>query len=254
MKTVLPFAPRVLRLAMAMPLALAITACSGGNEAATGSVEGQAVAAVPPPAGQQWSEVASVTPEGGYLQGNFNAPIKLVEYGSLTCPACAAFSAAATAPLEEKYINSGKVSFELRSFLIHGPIDLALTRLIECGEPGAIHPRATQIWANLDSILDRVQSVQPQLEAAMQLPPNQRFVAFGEAAGLYDFFAARGLSETQARQCLTDTAALERLANNSQKFGQDDVTGTPTFFLNGQKLEENQWSQIEAALQRAGAR
>ena len=33
------------------------------------------------------------TPAGGYRQGNPDAPVKLIEYGSRTCPTCARFAA-----------------------------------------------------------------------------------------------------------------------------------------------------------------
>lgn len=236
-------------------IVLTLAACDNAEEAAAGPIErSEAVAEVDPPAGTQWSDQVQMTERGGYLVGNPDAPIKLVEYGSLTCPACAAFSAQAKEPLMQDYVNSGRVSFELRSLLLGGPLDLALTRLIECGQPQAIHPLSHQVWSNLDTIFDRVQAAGPQLEAAMSLPEDQRFPAFAQAAGLYDFFAARGLSEEQARQCLADTQRLEQLAEYSQSYSDDDVQGTPTFFLNGNKVDGNQWPAVEAALQRAGAR
>ena len=42
-----------------------------------------------PPGNRGSRKTASETPEGGFVIGNPNAPLKLVEYGSLTCPACA---------------------------------------------------------------------------------------------------------------------------------------------------------------------
>ena len=45
-------------------------------------------------------QVVSKTPEGGYIVGNPDAPIKLLEYGSRTCPTCGAFGRAAMQPLE----------------------------------------------------------------------------------------------------------------------------------------------------------
>ena len=72
---------------------------------------------------------------------------------------------------------------------------------------------------------------------------------------MIEFFAARGLSEDQARTCLSDGAAIEALAQKSGEVAQaDNVTGTPTFFLNGQRLDANQWPGVEPILQRAGAR
>ena len=196
-----------------------------------------------------------MTELGGYSVGNPDAPIKLIEYGSLTCPACAAFSTQGSVPLHEKYINSGRVNFEFRSFIIHGPLDHVLTRLIGCGSPEAAVPLADQIWANLGPIQQRAYQNQPALEAALGLPEDQRFVAFAEAAGIYDFFASRGLSTDQAKACLADFASLEKLANLSQRYANEEkVSKTPTFVLNGQEIEESAWDGVEAALQRAGAR
>lgn len=242
------------RLALAAPLALALAAC--GNEADTAAgVSGEPVAAVPAPEGTEWRDTVSVTPQGGFLMGNPEAPIKLVEYGSLTCPGCAAFAAEAAEELKSDYVNSGRVSFELRSMLIHGTLDLVLTRLISCGSAEAAHPLSDQVWANLDTIVGQAQANGAALDAALQLPENQRFVAFAEAAGLFDFFASRGLSEDQARQCLADFGAMEQLAEQLSATAQaDNVTSTPTFFLNGQRVEESGWAGVEGALQRAGAR
>src|SRR5688500_16911831 len=95
--------------ALTAPLALALAACGSNEE---GAVSGETVAPTPAPAGQQWVDVAAVTPEGGWLIGNPDAPLKLVEYGSLTCPGCAQFSETGIPTLRENYVNSGRVSFE----------------------------------------------------------------------------------------------------------------------------------------------
>jgi protein-disulfide isomerase len=206
------------------------------------------------PAGTSWTQKVAMTPEGGYLVGNPDAPLKLVEYGSLTCPACARFSEEGVKPLIEKYVASGRVSFEFRSFLIHGPIDLALTRLIGCSNPEAALPLADQVWANLGPIQDRAFADQAALASTNALPANQRFVKFGEITGLYEFFAARGISEDQARSCMADFASLERLAKLSEGYAADGISGTPTFVLNDRKLDVGAWAQLEPQLQRAGAR
>ena len=74
-------------------LAVAAALLAGCGSGEDGSVpQGEVAAAVEAPAGQQWFDVVATTPEGGWLVGNPNAPVKLVEYGSVTCPACAAFA------------------------------------------------------------------------------------------------------------------------------------------------------------------
>jgi protein-disulfide isomerase len=236
----------------AAPLALGLAACGSSDES---SATAEVVAPVAAPAGQQWADMATITPEGGWLAGNPEAPIRLVEYGSLTCPACATFSVSGSQQLRDDYINSGRVSYELRSVPLHGTIDLVLTRLLECAPKEAAHPLAEQIWANNTPVLETAQANGAALEQAMSLPPNQRFVAFADASGLLDFFAARGVSRDQASACLADPAAMQSLADRLvAQNDKDQVTGTPTFFLNGTRMDETDWASVEAALQRAGAR
>ncbi len=245
---------RHLALALcAAPLALGLAACGSSDEGAAPSAE--PVAKVAPPAGQQWVDVVAITPEGGWLAGHPNAPIRLVEYGSLTCPACAHFSVTGMQQLRDDYVNSGRVSYELRSVPLHGTIDLVLTRLLECGPKEAAHPLAEQLWANNTPVVTQAQAAGAALEQAMSLPENQRFVAFADRSGLLDFFAARGVSRDQASVCLSDAAAMEALANRLvAQNNKDEITGTPTFFVNGNRMEVTDWPSVQAALQRAGAR
>jgi len=157
-------------------------------------------------------------------------------------------------PLMAKYVSSGRVSFEFRSYLIHGPLDLALTRLIGCSAPEAALPLADQVWANLAPIQQRAYADQSAMANLNALPENQRFVRFGEVTGLFEFFAARGISEDQARTCMADFASLERLSKLSEGYSSSGINQTPTFMLNGKKLGVGSWSELEPQLQRAGAR
>lgn len=247
---------RSLTLVLGAPLALALAAC--GDQAATDSATAQAapVAAVPAPAGTAWRDTVAVTEAGGHLVGNPNAPIKLVEYGSLTCPTCAAFSAEGMEPLLTKYVDSGRVSFELRNFAVHGPVDIVLARMARCGAPEAVVPLSDQVWANLQALTGALQANQAAAEQAMSLPMDQRFAALAQVGGFYEFFASRGVSEDQAKACLADVPSLEALANQTETYAKDDsVTGTPTFTLNGRKLDGVAgWATLEPELQRAGAR
>jgi protein-disulfide isomerase len=244
---------KTLRFALAAPLALALAACGSGAEE-TGDIEGDAIAAIPAPDGTEWRTTAVMTDEGGVLVGNPEAPLKLVEYGSLTCPTCARFSMEGAEPLME-YIDSGVVSFELRQFAIHGPIDLLLGSLTQCGPDAAVLPLSDQVWQNFEQIMQPVQTNQAAFESAMQLPLEQRFVVAAEQLGYLDFFAARGISEDQGRQCLADVAKLEQMANYTQRYANEfDIQGTPTFQLNGNNVDANTWAALEPILQRAGAR
>ncbi|MGE5952574.1 MAG: DsbA family protein [Qipengyuania vulgaris] len=246
---------RSLRFALLAPLTLMAAACGGGAEEADAtSLEGEAIAPIEAPAGTNWADQVTVTEYDGYLKGNPDAPLKLVEYASLTCPTCARFAVEGDDALIENYVNTGVVSFELRN-QIHGPHDLALATLVRCGTPEAVHPLSKQIFANQQQVLQGVFDNGEAIQQSLNLPPETRMVTLAEIAGFYDFFAARGISEDQARTCLADVDAYETIANNSTSQSEEfEVTGTPTFFLNGNRVEANMWAQLEPILQRAGAR
>ena len=245
---------RALALA-ALPLTLALSACTNAEDVdgdGIAEVDGDALPAIEPPDGQVWTEVVTVSPAGGYVLGNPEAPIKLVEYASLTCPACASFAATGAPELKSEYVASGRVSYELRN-QIHNAPDLVLARLVRCGQDASFHPLSDRVWADLDELLTAAQ--QPQVQQAMTLPPEQRFVALAERAGFLDFFARNGLSRDQARACLSDPASLEAIARASTEQSEElGVQSTPTFLLNGRVLDERGWPELEALLQRAGAR
>lgn len=246
---------KTLRFALAAPLALALAACGSGADETTAPLEGEPIAAVPAPAGTQWMDKAVRTADGGVLVGNPDAPLKLIEYGSLTCPTCARFGQEGSDALLNDYVNTGRVSFELRQFAIHGPIDLMLGRLTNCGPVEAVVPLSDQVWKGFETIMAPVQANQAAFEQAMSLPMEQRFVAAAQQMGYLDFFAQRGIAEDQARQCLADVPAIEKAAADTQKYANEfKIQGTPTFVLNGQTVDANTWAALEPILQRAGAR
>jgi protein-disulfide isomerase len=247
----MPSFRRIALLAAAAPLALALSAC--GDSADDGAPTGEPVAPVAAPAGASWVETAVATPEGGYRIGNPDAPLKLVEYASHTCSHCAAF-AQEGAPKLDAYVEKGTVSYELRN-QIHDPIDLTIALLARCGTPESFHPLANQAWQNFESLMTTVQANGAALQQAQSAPTAQRFQAIAEAAGLLDFFAARGISRDQALQCLADTEKAQQIAETSQTQSDElDITGTPTFILNGTKIQGTNWTSVESALKAAGAR
>jgi protein-disulfide isomerase len=235
---------------VALPLALGLSAC---HKADSGAATGDTVAAVNPPAGKSWSDVIAATPDHGMVMGNPTAPIKLVEYGSLSCPHCAHLASEAMPSLVGTYVNSGKVSYEYRSFAIHG-IDIPLTVLVRCADPSAFFGLVEQLYANQDALLKRAQDGQTAAQAAANLPAAQRMVAMADAYGLPDFFSARGLPVDKARACLTNIAAAQAVAKEAETIGNNGIDSTPTLIINGTKSAALSWPDLEAALKAAGAR
>lgn len=246
------------RATLAASLALAVAACNGGDSSGGGDGEeipqSEPIAAIEAPDGQAWTEMAAITPEGGVVVGNPNAPIKLVEYASHTCGACAGFAEQSAEPLRSQYISTGVVSFELRN-LIRDGLDLTIAQLVRCGEPESVQPLADQAWANLGGFIETANQNGAAMDAAMQAAEEQRYKQIAEAAGLYDFFAERGISRDQAAACLSEPEKAREILERSQSQAEEyGVNATPTFLLNGQNIGNHNWASLEPILQRAGAR
>ena len=235
-------------------IALTLTAC--GNDGKTGTAAtADAMAKVPPPQGQQWGDVVSKTPAGGYMMGNPEAPIKIIEYGSLTCSHCAEFDEKAFPALREDYVNSGRVSYELRNFLLNA-IDLPAAILSRCAGPQSYFALSEQFFKNQPEVFDRLKTAnEAAAQNAMQLPDDKRFVALASTLGLTDFFKARGVSEDQANACLADPKAAQELIDMQKAANEQyQISGTPTFIINGEKADFNTWPALASRLQEMGAR
>ena len=245
------FAPKAL---VAATMALALVACGKKDEGTAAAPSGEAIAKIAAPAGQNWADTYTATPEGGYRMGNPDAPIKLVEYGALSCSHCAEFAEKSAAELRDNFIASGRVSYEVRFFMLNA-LDVPATLLATCGSAEATLPLAEQFWGWQKNMFAQLQANEAALNAASQLPPEKRFAAIAQAGGMDTFFASRGIAADQAKACLADTAKATKLVEATNKAGQElNITGTPTFLLNGAKLDTNTWEGVKVALEKAGAR
>lgn len=244
---------RIVLAAVTLPAALGLAAC--GDKTPDQPPTGEPIAKIAPPAGKVWNEVVTKTEEGGYLMGNPEAPIKLVEYGALSCSHCAEFAKEAVDKLRDDYVASGRVSYELRLFMLNA-FDVPASLLTTCGATEAVIPLAEQFWAWQPKMFENLQTVgDARLQQAASLPPAQRMVAISQLAGMTDFFAARGIARDQATACLTDTAKADALAKQTEAATTKyNVTGTPTFFINDAPVGTADWKTLEPKLQAAGAR
>jgi protein-disulfide isomerase len=197
---------------------------------------------------RDWSQIAVRTPEGGVRIGNPAAAVKLVEYGSITCPHCAAFSREASAALRTRYVRSGRVSWEYRPYLIF-PTDPGVFLLLSCLAPSRFFPAVEQLYATQPAWVGRVQALPPaQRQQFQSLAPNQQAAALVRATGLEGFFGARGMSAPQINACLANRAGIERLAAISRHANELDVYGTPIFFINGRSVGTQDWARLEPML------
>jgi protein-disulfide isomerase len=198
-----------------------------------------------------WSRTVVATPEGGFRMGNPAAKVKLIEYGSLTCSHCATFAKEGMGSLLGTYVRSGKVSYEYRNMVLNG-LDVAATLVARCGGPARFFPVTDKLYATQDQWKDRVKKLtDAQKQALNALPENQRLGRLADLAGITGIAAQHGIGAAQAKACLEDRAAFDRLGTMNEAATTAGVPGTPTFFLNGANVGSHNWATLEPLLREA---
>src|SRR5205823_7750249 len=125
--------------------------------------------------------------------------------------------------------------------------------LMHCMGPQPFFRTAEQLYADQRNWEGRVQALPPeQVQQMDSLPPAQKAAALLRATGLDTFFRQRGLPEGRMNACLNDATAIQQLQQISTRgTNEDGVAGTPTFIVNGDKLETTDWPTLEARLRTA---
>ena len=235
----------------------AVTACSAEKTGNGTAVANAPIKAIPPPKGGDWTTVVSATPEGGFVMGNPNAKVKLIEYGSLTCPHCREFEEESNTTLTGKYVKSGQVSFEFRNFLLNG-YDMAATVIARCAGPAGFFGLTRQLYADQPQWVGKISATDPaRMQAIGALPVNQQLVEVAKLGGLQEYAAMRGLPVAKSSACLADEKGPSQLVQMQSDVlaKYPDFPGTPTFILNGKMVEikpgSTTWTQVEASINTA---
>ncbi len=201
-------------------------------------------------AAPNWISVVEKT-EGGHRIGNPDAKVKLVAFESYTCHICAEFEEEAGPVLKLAYVQTGNVSYEVRHF-VRDPIDMTAAMLSECVP--------TEDFFNAHRALFlSYKKWSPEVGKASKGQRDRWFANDGAAArravasdmGFYEIMQRQGVSRVQADKCLANTALAERLARQTKQSNEQfEISGTPTFMLNGLKLlATHSWQMLKPQLE-----
>ena len=238
----------VLLAATAMLASAACNAEKGSDASANNSAPITPVAA---PQGGDWTKMVTATPEGGVLMGNPNADVKLVEYGSLTCPHCAEFAEHGAPQLIEKYVKTGRVSYEFRNYLRDG-LDVAMALVAHCTGPEKFFPLSDAMFKSQREIFERAQAATPEQQQQLQASPNPQLYA--EIAGLQQWASQRGVPSARSNGWDANQDLTNKLMQTSSDTTTQypDFAGTPSFVLNGEMLKQTaSWDKLEPAIRDA---
>ena len=163
--------------------------------------------------------------------GNPQAKVLVAEYASVACPHCAAFNNDVFPAFKAKYIDSGKVHYVLHEMLVGGQAEQALAAagflLARCAGKD-------KYFAVTDEIFHAQSAI---------------FTSGDLRGGLLRIAQSMGMTEPQFNACVGDQNALKALNDRVVKASKDGVNSTPTFIINGQKLEgEQSLAELDKAI------
>jgi protein-disulfide isomerase len=215
---------------------------------------------VKPPKGGDWTQVVNPTAAGGFVMGNPDAKVKLIEYGSMTCPHCKRFDDTAVPQLISDYVKSGQVSWEFRNFVRDG-VDLTASLVARCNGAKSFYPMTRGLYDDQANWFAKVQGApQDEVTQIQNLPPNQQFVEMAKLAGFQQWAAARGVPAAKINQCLADQRSVDQLVQMASDATNQfpNFPGTPAFIINGSMVElpagttEAQvWPDVQAKIKAA---
>jgi protein-disulfide isomerase len=148
----------------------------------------------------------------GQKIGTDSAKLKLVEFGDLRCPSCKAYE-----PTVEQIRTNPDVQVIFRNFAFLGPASTLAGNAAECaGEQGKFWQMHDWFYAN---------------------QPPESDISMFTVDKLTDVAGKLGANQDQFKACLNSVKYQQNISDALSDGQSLGVSGTPTFFLNGKKLE-----------------
>jgi len=154
-------------------------------------------------------------PMGDYALGSPDAPVTVYEYASLTCNHCASFHLRTFPLVKEKYIETGLVRFVVRAFPFD-PAATAAVMLARCSGEDRYYKFLDVLFAQ-------------QAQWAFAGNPGENLEAIAKLGGF---------SGQAYEACIQNEEIFDHVrAVQARAQEVHGVRSTPTFFVNGEKIE-----------------
>ncbi len=163
------------------------------------------------------------------VQGNPDAAVELIEYASYTCPHCAAFHSNQYQEIKENYIDTGLIKFVYREVYFDQP-GLWASMIARCG--------GEMRFFGISNLLYEGQ---------------QDWARAGDGAAianaLRNIGKVAGITDEELDACMSDgDQAQELMAWYRANAEADEVTGTPSFVINGEKYANMNYADFSEVL------
>lgn len=161
----------------------------------------------------------------GISKGQPNAPVVFMEFADFQCPACGLF-ARFSEPLLQEWIDNGTVRFVWYDF----PLVQIHKNAMLAARAGRCANEQNQFWPFHDYVFGR------QSEWSESNDATDLFVDYAQQAGL-----DRGAFAT----CLRSNKYQQEVSESYELGNTLGVSGTPTLFVNGKKVEDTPSTRAE---------
>jgi protein-disulfide isomerase len=189
-----------------------------------------AAMAATPVVGQEATAAAPVVKD--FSIGAPDAAVKMVEYASFTCPHCAHFHETVFKDLKRDYIDTGKVHFTLRE-VYFDRYGLWSAMMARCG--GDLK------YFGIADILFSTQAEWAGSEDPTAVVNNIKTIGL-----------SAGLTADQLDVCMQDAAMADAMVKQFEVNMQtDQIEGTPTLFINGEKHGNMSYEELKVLLDAA---
>ncbi len=161
----------------------------------------------------------------GISSGQPNAPVVIMEFADFQCPGCGGF-ARFSKPLIQDYINDGTVRFVWYDF----PLVQIHRNAMLAARAGRCANEQNQFWPFHDYVFGQ------QGEWSESTDAVDLFIGYAQQAGLdREAFAT----------CLRSDKYQKEVSESYELGNTLGVTGTPTLFINGKKVQETPDTRAE---------
>ncbi|WP_170328086.1 DsbA family protein [Ruegeria arenilitoris] len=164
------------------------------------------------------------------VQGAEDAPVEIIEYASYTCPHCATFHQGAYKQLKKDFIDTGKVKFIYRE-VYFDRYGLWASMVARCGGP--------EKFFGITDLIFEGQSEWVKAGGPAEIVDELRKI--GRLAGI---------DNDQLEACLQDgTHAQTLVAWYQENAERDGVQATPSFVVNGKKVDNQSYADFKKLIE-----
>ncbi len=163
------------------------------------------------------------------VRGEATAPVTIVEYGDFQCPSCGAFFRAVEPRLVSDYIKTGKAKLVFKNFAWIGDESRRAAEAAACaGAQG-------RFWEYHDLLY------------SSQRGENSGAFA---VANLKHFASQLGIDQAAFDVCVDGRGYRSAIEQDMSEVRSLGLTGTPSFFVNGQRVGLADYSSFASLIER----